>query len=63
MSIAIETNGLGYSASKEFAIRDLSLKVPTGSLYGFLGPNGCGKTTTIWPGPVSCPTGPTSTAI
>lgn len=47
MSIAIETNGLGYSPSKEFAIRDLSLKVPTGSLYGFLGPNGCGKTTTI----------------
>jgi len=47
VSIAIETNGLGYSASKEFAIRDLSLKVPTGALYGFLGPNGCGKTTTI----------------
>jgi ABC-2 type transport system ATP-binding protein len=47
VSIAIETNRLGYSASREFAIRDLSLKVPTGSLYGFLGPNGCGKTTTI----------------
>lgn len=47
MSIAIETTGLSYNASKEFAIRDLSLKVPTGALYGFLGPNGCGKTTTI----------------
>lgn len=47
MSTAIETIGLEYSASKEFAIRDLALKVPTGSLYGFLGPNGCGKTTTI----------------
>lgn len=47
MSTAIESLGLEYSASKEFAIRGLSLKVPTGSLYGFLGPNGCGKTTTI----------------
>lgn len=47
MSIAIEATGLSYSASREFAIRDLSLRVPTGSLYGFLGPNGCGKTTTI----------------
>ncbi len=47
MSIAIETTGLCYSASRDFAIRDLSLKVPAGALYGFLGPNGCGKTTTI----------------
>jgi ABC-2 type transport system ATP-binding protein len=47
MSHAIETHGLSYRSSAEFAIRDLSLKVPTGSLYGFLGPNGCGKTTTI----------------
>ncbi|MCA9436649.1 MAG: ATP-binding cassette domain-containing protein, partial [Candidatus Omnitrophica bacterium] len=29
------------------AVRDLSLKVPPGSIYGFLGPNGAGKTTTI----------------
>ena len=47
MSIAIETRGLRYAASRDFAIEDLSLKVPTGALYGFLGPNGCGKTTTI----------------
>lgn len=47
MNTAIETHGLDFSASKEFAIRDLSLGVPAGSLYGFLGPNGCGKTTTI----------------
>lgn len=47
MSTAIETTGLCYSASKAFGIRDLSLKVPAGALYGFLGPNGCGKTTTI----------------
>ena len=47
MSTAIETSGLRYSASKEFAIQDLTLQVPVGALYGFLGPNGCGKTTTI----------------
>ncbi len=47
MSTAIETAGLCYNTSREFAIKDLSLKVPTGALYGFLGPNGCGKTTTI----------------
>ena len=29
------------------AVRDLSLTVPRGSVYGLLGPNGAGKTTTI----------------
>jgi ABC-2 type transport system ATP-binding protein len=47
VNTAIETAGLCYRASRDFAIKDLSLKVPTGALYGFLGPNGCGKTTTI----------------
>ncbi|NOT07969.1 MAG: ABC transporter ATP-binding protein [Gemmatimonadales bacterium] len=47
MSLAIETAGLSYAASRDFGIDNLSLKVPTGALYGFLGPNGCGKTTTI----------------
>lgn len=47
MSTAIETKGLCYRSSSEFAIRELSMNVPTGALYGFLGPNGCGKTTTI----------------
>ncbi len=47
MTNAIETRGLKYRASGEFAIDDVSLNVPAGALYGFLGPNGCGKTTTI----------------
>ena len=29
------------------AVRDLSLRVPEGSCYGFIGPNGSGKTTTL----------------
>jgi ABC-2 type transport system ATP-binding protein len=29
------------------AVQDLTLKVPSGELFGFLGPNGAGKTTTI----------------
>ncbi len=47
MNTAIETRSLTYRTSAEFSIEDLSLNVPAGALYGFLGPNGCGKTTTI----------------
>ena len=47
MSYAIQTSGLRYAPSRDFVIDDLNLNVPSGALYGFLGPNGCGKTTTI----------------
>jgi ABC-2 type transport system ATP-binding protein len=47
MSSAIETRGVHARLGKTFEIRELSLNVPTGSIYGFLGPNGSGKTTTI----------------
>lgn len=47
MSAAIEARDVECRLGKSFAIRKLSLTVPSGSLYGFLGPNGCGKTTTI----------------
>jgi ABC-2 type transport system ATP-binding protein len=32
---------------KVTAVEDLSLEVPRGSIYGFIGPNGSGKTTTL----------------
>lgn len=46
MSNAIETRGLRWRAG-EFELRGVDLNVPEGSIYGFLGPNGSGKTTTI----------------
>ncbi len=47
MSYAIETSGVCYRAGWRFEIRDLGLHVPQGAVYGFLGPNGSGKTTSI----------------
>src|SRR6185503_14037631 len=47
MSHAIAIDHLHYRAGKAFEIRDLTLRVPAGAIYGFLGPNGSGKTTTI----------------
>lgn len=47
MTDAIRIRDLAWRAGKEFAIRELSMTVPAGAIYGFLGPNGSGKTTTI----------------
>jgi ABC-2 type transport system ATP-binding protein len=44
---AIRIRDLAWRAGRDFAIRDLSMRVPTGAIYGFLGPNGSGKTSTI----------------
>jgi len=45
--IAIQTSGLSRSFGAVHAVDDVSLQVPTGTIFGFLGPNGSGKTTTI----------------
>jgi ABC-2 type transport system ATP-binding protein len=44
---AIDVHGLGKSFNGRPAVRDVSLRVDRGRIYGFLGPNGSGKTTTI----------------
>src|SRR5207248_5236185 len=47
MTNAIEIQRLCYRTGRTFEIKDLTLHVPPGAIYGFLGPDGCGKTTTI----------------
>jgi ABC-2 type transport system ATP-binding protein len=45
--LAIDIRGVVKRYEEHVAVRDLSLRVPQGSVYGLLGPNGAGKTTTI----------------
>jgi ABC-2 type transport system ATP-binding protein len=45
--VAIEVKGLSKSFNGREVVHDLSMTVKRGSIYGFLGPNGSGKTTTI----------------
>ena len=45
--IAIEVEGLTKSFDGRKVVRNLSMQVRRGQIYGFLGPNGSGKTTTI----------------
>jgi ABC-type multidrug transport system ATPase subunit len=44
---AIETSGLTKRFGEATVVDSLNLQVPAGSVFGFLGPNGSGKTTTI----------------
>ena len=45
--LAIATVGLAKRFHGQLAVAGIDLAVPRGSVYGFLGPNGSGKTTTI----------------
>jgi ABC-2 type transport system ATP-binding protein len=45
--VAIEVEGLTKSFGGRIVVRDLSMRVRRGQIYGFLGPNGSGKTTTL----------------
>ena len=45
--IAIDVRGLSKSFGARKVVSDLSMQVRRGAIYGFLGPNGSGKTTTI----------------
>jgi len=43
----IDVHGLNKSFADKHVVRDLSLQVQPGEIFGFLGPNGSGKTTSI----------------
>jgi ABC-2 type transport system ATP-binding protein len=46
-SPAIDVHALNKSFGDKHVVRDLSLQVMPGEIFGFLGPNGSGKTTSI----------------
>ncbi|OWY71009.1 hypothetical protein B7486_10375 [cyanobacterium TDX16] len=46
-SSAVEIQNVNKTYGSTRAVADLSLIVPAGSVYGFIGPNGSGKTTTL----------------
>jgi len=43
----IEINNLNKKYKKFFAVKDINFKIDKGKTIGLLGPNGCGKSTTI----------------
>ncbi|HDK16379.1 MAG TPA: ATP-binding cassette domain-containing protein, partial [Nitrospirae bacterium] len=45
--LVIDVEGLKKSFKGKPAVKEVSLKVRRGDIFGFLGPNGSGKTTTI----------------
>lgn len=47
MEFNVEINHLNKTIDKKKIIKDLSLNIKKGEVFGLLGPNGAGKTTTI----------------
>ena len=45
--LALETRSLSKSYGRTQAVCDVSIAVGEGRIYGLLGPNGSGKTTTL----------------
>lgn len=43
----VETHNLTKNFGGLFAVRNLNLQIPKGTIFGFLGPNGSGKSTTV----------------
>ena len=47
MNTIIEVNNLVKQFKNSLAVNNLSFKINKGTIIGLLGPNGCGKTTTM----------------
>jgi len=47
VALAVDVRGLNKHFGDKHVVKDLTLQVPRGEIYGFLGPNGSGKTTSI----------------
>ncbi|MGH8558824.1 MAG: ATP-binding cassette domain-containing protein [Methylococcales bacterium] len=47
MNLAIDVQGINKHYGDKHVVRDLALQVREGEIFGFLGPNGSGKTTSI----------------
>ena len=47
MNYILETINLSKKSGNTYRVKELSMKVPVGSVYCFLGPNGAGKSTTL----------------
>jgi len=45
--LVVEINNLSKSYAKALAVKNINFKIKKGSIIGLLGPNGCGKSTTI----------------
>jgi ABC-2 type transport system ATP-binding protein len=43
----IHTEGLTKKFGEEFALQSVDMRIPQGTIFGFIGPSGCGKTTTV----------------
>jgi ABC-2 type transport system ATP-binding protein len=43
----VEAKELTKTFGQEVAVNSLTMKVPRGTIFGFIGPSGCGKTTTV----------------
>ena len=46
-TIAVDAKGISKKFGDFTAVNNLDLSIEEGTIYGFLGPNGCGKTTTM----------------
>jgi len=47
VTAALETAGPGMRYGRTWALRDCSLRLPTGSVIALVGPNGAGKKTLL----------------